>query len=68
MRRLSKEEELGIGKAGRKVDMKEEYYVSVPCLEVEFICDGGGRITRCNTFIGSVLMRFVTETCGEGFR
>jgi len=28
VRRLSKEEELGIGKAGRKVDMKEEYYVS----------------------------------------
>jgi cytochrome c oxidase assembly protein subunit 16 len=27
VRRLSKEEELGIGKAGRKVDMKEEYYV-----------------------------------------
>ncbi|TVY28588.1 Cytochrome c oxidase assembly protein, mitochondrial [Lachnellula hyalina] len=26
VRRLSKEEELGIGKAGRKVDMKEEYY------------------------------------------
>jgi cytochrome c oxidase assembly protein subunit 16 len=34
VRRLSKEEELGIGKAGRKVDMKEEYYVSVPCPEV----------------------------------
>lgn len=30
VRRLSKEEELGIGKAGRRVDMKEEYYVSVP--------------------------------------
>lgn len=28
VRRLSKEEELGIGKAGRRVDMKEEYYVS----------------------------------------
>ena len=28
VRRLSKEEELGIGKTGRKVDMKEEYYVS----------------------------------------
>ena len=27
VRRLSKEEELGIGKAGRKVDMNEEYYV-----------------------------------------
>ncbi|KAI9731831.1 MAG: Cytochrome oxidase assembly [Claussenomyces sp. TS43310] len=26
VRRLSKEEELGIGKAGRKVDMNEEYY------------------------------------------
>lgn len=26
VRRLSKEEELGIGKGGRKVDMKEEYY------------------------------------------
>ena len=29
MRRLSKEEELGIGKDRRKVDMKEEYYVSI---------------------------------------
>lgn len=29
VRRLSKEEELGIGKAGRRVDMKEEYYVSI---------------------------------------
>ncbi|KAI9640176.1 Cytochrome oxidase assembly [Ciborinia camelliae] len=28
VRRLSKEEELGIGKTGRRVDMKEEYYVS----------------------------------------
>jgi cytochrome c oxidase assembly protein subunit 16 len=27
VRRLTKEEELGIGKAGRRVDMKEEYYV-----------------------------------------
>ncbi|KAH8772936.1 cytochrome c oxidase assembly protein COX16-domain-containing protein [Hyaloscypha finlandica] len=26
VRRMSKEEELGIGKAGRRVDMKEEYY------------------------------------------
>ncbi|KAH7312029.1 cytochrome c oxidase assembly protein COX16-domain-containing protein [Rhexocercosporidium sp. MPI-PUGE-AT-0058] len=26
VRRMSKEEELGIGKGGRKVDMKEEYY------------------------------------------
>jgi cytochrome c oxidase assembly protein subunit 16 len=31
VRRLTKEEELGIGKAGRKVDMKEEYYVSAQC-------------------------------------
>jgi cytochrome c oxidase assembly protein subunit 16 len=27
VRRVSKEEELGIGKDSRKVDMKEEYYV-----------------------------------------
>ena len=27
VQRLTKEEELGIGKSGRKVDMKEEYYV-----------------------------------------
>lgn len=30
VRRLSKEDELGIGKGGRRVDMKEEYYVSPP--------------------------------------
>ena len=28
VRRMSKEEELGIGKDKRRVDMKEEYYVS----------------------------------------
>lgn len=28
VRRLTREEALGIGKSGRKVDMKEEYYVS----------------------------------------
>lgn len=27
VQRLSKEEALGIGKAGRRVDMNEEYYV-----------------------------------------
>lgn len=26
---MTKEEELGIGKSGRKVDMKDEYYVSL---------------------------------------
>jgi cytochrome c oxidase assembly protein subunit 16 len=31
VRRLTKEEELGLGKAGRRVDMKEEYYVSDFC-------------------------------------
>jgi cytochrome c oxidase assembly protein subunit 16 len=30
VRQMSKEEALGIGKAGRKVDMKEEYYVRSP--------------------------------------
>lgn len=30
VQRLSKDEELGIGKNARKVDMKEEYYVSFP--------------------------------------
>jgi cytochrome c oxidase assembly protein subunit 16 len=29
VQRLSKEDELGIGKAGRRVNMKEEYYVSL---------------------------------------
>jgi cytochrome c oxidase assembly protein subunit 16 len=28
-RKMSKEEELGIGKGGRKVDIKEEYYVGI---------------------------------------
>lgn len=35
VRRVSKEEELGIGKAGRRVDMKEEYYVSGRDLQME---------------------------------
>lgn len=30
VQQLSKEEELGIGKDRRKIDMKEEYYVSLP--------------------------------------
>ena len=29
VQRLSKEDELGIGKTGRRVNMKEEYYVSL---------------------------------------
>jgi cytochrome c oxidase assembly protein subunit 16 len=29
VQRLSKEDELGIGKAGRRVNMKDEYYVSL---------------------------------------
>lgn len=29
VRRMTKDEELGIGKAGRKVDMTEEYYASL---------------------------------------
>jgi cytochrome c oxidase assembly protein subunit 16 len=29
VQRVSKEDELGIGKAGRRVDMKEEYYVGL---------------------------------------
>jgi cytochrome c oxidase assembly protein subunit 16 len=33
IRRMTKEEELGIGKAGRRVDMKEEYYVSTGLTE-----------------------------------
>jgi cytochrome c oxidase assembly protein subunit 16 len=28
VRQMTKEEELGVGKAGRKVDIREEYYVS----------------------------------------
>jgi cytochrome c oxidase assembly protein subunit 16 len=34
VRRVSKEDELGIGKAGRRVDMKEEYYVSLSILYI----------------------------------
>jgi cytochrome c oxidase assembly protein subunit 16 len=40
VRRLTKEEELGIGKAGRKVDMKEEYYVSCFVLLQDRRCEG----------------------------
>lgn len=53
VRRLTKEEELGIGKAGRKVDMKEEYYVCLTHLTrllnginkyAETCCEGSGRL------------------------
>jgi cytochrome c oxidase assembly protein subunit 16 len=30
VRQLTREEELGVGKMGRKVDIREEYYVSLP--------------------------------------
>jgi cytochrome c oxidase assembly protein subunit 16 len=30
VRQMTREEELGLGKAGRKVDLREEYYVRVP--------------------------------------
>jgi len=30
VRQLTREEELNVGKGGRKVDMREEYYVSLP--------------------------------------
>lgn len=36
VRRMSKEEELGIGKAGRKVDMNEEYYVRMHHINLPF--------------------------------
>lgn len=29
VRQMTKEEELGVGKSGRKVDIKDEYYVSL---------------------------------------
>ena len=45
---MSKEEELGIGKAGRKVDMKEEYYVSVCAL----FCDGLGFVVESGELDG----------------
>ena len=31
VRQMTKEEELGIGKDRRKIDLQEEYYVSIPC-------------------------------------
>ena len=70
---MSKEEELGIGKAGRKVDMKEEYYVSVTYGGIylwgrEDVKRRGGRIARCDMLFESMLILFVTETCGEGPR
>ena len=34
VKQLSKEEELGIGKNKRKIDMKEEYYVGIPILHI----------------------------------
>lgn len=45
VRRLTKEEELGIGKASRKVDMKEEYYVRRLYVEMAFNI---GTITAIN--------------------
>ncbi len=41
VRQLSKEEELGVGKAGRRVNMREEYYVGLP-----FLCAGQRAVKR----------------------
>jgi len=30
VRQMTREEELGVGRAGRKVDIREEYYVRIP--------------------------------------
>jgi cytochrome c oxidase assembly protein subunit 16 len=58
VRRLSKEEELGIGKGGRRVDMKEEYYVGLANLFVRRISN------RIPTATGSQRPgRLGTETC-----
>lgn len=43
VQRVSKEDELGIGKAGRRVDMKEEYYVSSCLLFYEPLQFNGSR-------------------------
>lgn len=40
VRQMTREEELGVGRAGRKVDIREEYYVRIPLL-------GFPRNSRC---------------------
>lgn len=46
VRQMTREEELGVGKSGRKVDIREEYYVSCPVPWVlsagEFLQSSGG--------------------------
>ena len=54
VQRLSKEEELGIGKNARKVDMKEEYYVC-------------GTETPWNGLAGRIEANSHAETRREGF-
>lgn len=71
VQRMSKEEELGIGKSGRKVDMKEEYYVSIQIVFIDQSqIDQGqesvlmlGAETLCER-----LGRLGTETCQEASR
>jgi cytochrome c oxidase assembly protein subunit 16 len=63
VQRLSKEEELGIGKAGRKVDMKEEYYVSFPVEEEAAVMDLEFRASVDKP--RHLLIYTCTETCSE---
>ncbi|PSR90722.1 cytochrome c oxidase assembly protein COX16-domain-containing protein [Coniella lustricola] len=37
VRQMTREEELGVGKTSRKVDMRDEYYVSVASNEVNLL-------------------------------
>jgi cytochrome c oxidase assembly protein subunit 16 len=46
VRQMSEEERLGIGSERRRVDMREEYYVSLRCL-LCFECGWGGAGVRC---------------------
>ena len=70
VRQMSRDEELGVGKARRKVDIREEYYVgSLP--------PGSGRLARflreATTGVVCVWLRgfadaLFTETFGQGHR
>jgi cytochrome c oxidase assembly protein subunit 16 len=63
VRRMSKEEELGIGKTGRRVDMKEEYYVCTNCWQVQ---EGSFQDIWTRSFnLASRLANILAETCSQ---
>lgn len=71
VRQMTRDEELGVGKAGRKVDIRDEYYVGFCLPRLALVADGGcGVVWRADGVLTVWLSwpgpPLPTETCREG--